>query len=240
MNVDDLLGGGSRWVVINADSMPLIATWGDSAVDHVIADPPYNEATHQGARSDVDKPLGIDFDPLNGFAFVGDLLRVASRWVLTFCAMEDFDGYRSAAGPAWVRSGFWHKPDAMPQLTGDRPGQPGEGVAIMHRKGRKRWHGGGLPAFWSFGIERTERVHPTQKPVALMMRLVEQFTDPGDVILDPFCGSGTTGVACLALGRRFIGIERDERYHALACERLQAAAQGLTRSAMKAGQVALL
>ena len=110
----------------------------------------------------------------------------------------------------------------------------------MHRPGRKRWNGGGSRAFWSFCVEHEDRVHPTQKPLALMLRLVEQFTDPGDVVLDPFCGSGTTGVACLRLGRRFVGVERDERYAALARERLLAESSGLTLRAARAGQVALL
>lgn len=238
----DLLDG-RRWAVLHDDCRKVLAGLGDRSVDHVIMDPPYDEQTHSGARTGDggDRPLGIDFEPLSNLPeLVETVLRIAQRWCLAFCTDTMLGDYKRAAGKRWIRGGIWHKPDAMPQMTGDRPATFGEAVAIMHREGRKRWNGGGLPAFWSFGIERTERVHPTQKPVALMMRLVEQFTDPGDVVLDPFCGSGTTGVACLALGRRFIGIERDERYHALACERLQAAAQGLTRSAMKAGQVALL
>jgi DNA modification methylase len=72
-----------------------------------------------------------------------------------------------------------------------------------------------------------------------MLQLVEQFTDPGETVLDPFCGSGTTGVACLRLGRRFIGIERDERYVALSRERLAAEVQGHSLRAARAGQIPL-
>lgn len=68
--------------------------------------------------------------------------------------------------------------------------------------------------------------HPTEKPVPLMADLVSLYTNPGDLVLDPFMGSGTTGVACLKLGRRFVGIERDPKFFDLACERIeQAAAQ---------------
>lgn len=235
----DLLDG-RRWVVLHDDCRKVLSGLGERSVDHVIMDPPYDDKTHAGARNAGEDFSRIDFAPLDSIDFLGDVLRVGQRWILAFCAFEQTGEYRAAAGKSWVRTGVWYRPDGAPQFTGDRPAQPGDAVAIMHRLGRKRWNGGGHKAFWSVGVEHDERVHPTQKPVALMMRLVEQFTDPGDVVLDPFCGSGTTGVACLALGRRFIGIERDERYHALACERLQAAAQGLTRSAMKAGQVALL
>ncbi len=68
--------------------------------------------------------------------------------------------------------------------------------------------------------------HPTQKPVRLMawcLGLVPQ----AKTVCDPFMGSGTTGVACVRLGRQFIGIEREERYFEIACRRIeQAAAQG--------------
>lgn len=72
-------------------------------------------------------------------------------------------------------------------------------------------------------FSRETRVHPTQKPLALMAALVRDFTDPGDLVCDPFAGSGTTGVACRRMGRRFIGWERDPKYHAIATRRIGAA-----------------
>lgn len=60
------------------------------------------------------------------------------------------------------------------------------------------------------------KVHPTQKPVALMEYLIRTYTNPGDVVLDNCMGSGTTGVAAIQSGRRFIGIERDSDYFAIA------------------------
>ncbi len=62
--------------------------------------------------------------------------------------------------------------------------------------------------------------HPTQKPLVLREKLVRLFTDNGETILDPFAGSGTTGVAALRLGRKFVGYERDPKYHAIAAKRL--------------------
>lgn len=91
-----------------------------------------------------------------------------------------------------------------------------------------------------FEQKANEHVHPTQKPIALMLELVSLFTDPDETILDPFTGSGTTGVACLRLGRKFIGIEKDPTYFALACERLRAEEQGSTLQAARAGQLPLL
>lgn len=69
--------------------------------------------------------------------------------------------------------------------------------------------------------------HPTQKPLSVMYHLVSSLVAPGTYVLDPFMGSGTTGVAAIHLGRKFIGIEKDERYFEIACRRIeQAVAQG--------------
>lgn len=62
--------------------------------------------------------------------------------------------------------------------------------------------------------------HPTQKPVALLEYLVKTYTNPGDIVLDNCMGSGSTGVACLRTGRKFIGIELDEKYFRIAQERI--------------------
>lgn len=69
--------------------------------------------------------------------------------------------------------------------------------------------------------------HPTQKPVALMEYLIRTYTNAGDTVLDNTMGSGTTGVACANTGRRFIGIERDEGYFAIARQRIEAALSAL-------------
>lgn len=66
-----------------------------------------------------------------------------------------------------------------------------------------------------------ERLHPTQKPVALMEYLIKTYTNPGDLVLDNTMGSGSTGEACLRTRRRFIGIEKDEEYFEIAKKRLE-------------------
>jgi len=72
---------------------------------------------------------------------------------------------------------------------------------------------------------RDIRYHPTQKPLGVMRWIVENYTSPGDLIFDPFMGSGTTGVAALQLGRRFIGCEIDPDYFAIAEKRISEAAK---------------
>jgi site-specific DNA-methyltransferase (adenine-specific) len=97
-----------------------------------------------------------------------------------------------------------------------------EAVAICHRPGRKRWNGGGRHAFWS--VPKAGKYgHPTEKPLTLVLSWISDFTDLGECILDPFMGSGTTGVAAVKLGRSFIGIEREPKYFDTACRRIEAA-----------------
>lgn len=66
-----------------------------------------------------------------------------------------------------------------------------------------------------------DRIHPTQKPVALMEYLIKTYTNEGDLVLDNCMGSGTTGVACVSLNRNFIGIELDDKYFWIAKERIE-------------------
>ena len=126
-----------------------------------------------------------------------------------------------AAGVPLVRLGVWIKPNGAPQFTGDRPGTGWEAVAILHREGKKRWNGGGHHAVWHCPIEQGE--HPTQKPLRLVSDWLRAFSDFGETILDPFMGSGTTGVAAVKLGRKFIGIEIEPKYFDIACRRIDEA-----------------
>ena len=74
---------------------------------------------------------------------------------------------------------------------------------------------------WRFAKDvQKSALHPTQKPVALIEELIKTYTNPGDVILDSCMGSGTTGVAAKNLGRRFIGIEKEQKYFEIAKERI--------------------
>ena len=66
-----------------------------------------------------------------------------------------------------------------------------------------------------------EKLHPTQKPVALLECLIKTYTNEGEIVLDNCMGSGSTGVACLNTNRRFIGIEKDEKYFEIACNRIK-------------------
>ena len=258
--IDAVVEGTSPWCVIHGDNSSILPLIPDKSVAHVITDPPYTEHTHVKSRigsslSDLDGVAAasrvVDF----GFAHITEaertavaqqVARLAYRWLLFFTDCEGLADWRRAildAGLQHIRSGTWVKLHSTPQFTGDRPGTGVEMIEIAHPKGRKKWNGGGKPALWThaIAIDRSktgeQRIHTTQKPVSLMLELVEQFTDPGDIVLDPFCGSGTTGVACLRLGRRFIGIEKDAKYATVAQERLAAESQGLNLRDARAGQL---
>jgi site-specific DNA-methyltransferase (adenine-specific) len=68
--------------------------------------------------------------------------------------------------------------------------------------------------------EKTHGKHPTQKPIALLERIIDACTEDDALVLDPFCGSGTTGVAAVSKGRRFVGIDLDDTYLELTKKRL--------------------
>lgn len=207
------------WEMRKGDCMSQLGAMDSSSIDVIITDPPYDKKTHSGMRASGGT-VQLGFDELATMGHVKEMLRVAKRWVIAFCSLEQLGEYQLYAGDSWVRSGFWDRVNGMPQLTGDRPAQPGEGIAIMHAGGgKKQWNGGGRPALWRCPRTNAEH-HPTEKPVALMEMLLRDFTEYGETVLDPFAGSGSTGVAAVRLGRNFIGVEMLDKYHRIATMRL--------------------
>lgn len=272
--IADVLSGQARYAVLEADCSEVLPMLPDGSVDHCLTDPPFSDHVHAVGRMDKAIRAGErDF----GFVALGDELRSAicfhaartvRRWSLLF---TDAEGQRAwqdglvAAGLRHVRVGAWVKPGALPQMSGDRPSAGFEAIEIAHPPGRKRWNGGGKPGVWTHPIERgSERVHPTQKPRSLLLELLEDFTDPDDLVLDPFCGSGSLGQACMRLGRRYIGIDKGcdapgckacgmstagrvavsprhdgKPWAAWAREGIEAELRGMTRAQARAGQIGL-
>lgn len=137
----------------------------------------------------------------------------------------------------------WFKPNASPnqgcrQFTHSTEmliwAAPARYEPLMHtfNYSEQRQENGGKQRrdMWEFPVtpqsEKVHGEHPTQKPLALLDRIVRCASNPGDLVLDPFNGSGTTGVAALALGRRYVGIDLDESYLDLTQRRLERPALG--------------
>lgn len=216
---ETIADGVELWLGDCREVLPLLGK-----VDAVVTDPPYGSVTHAGARSiNSLNATTIDFEAITS----ADLARLckcftglAQRWVIMTCEWRHAASLE-AAGVPLIRLGVWIKPNGAPQFTGDRPGTGWEAVAILHREGKKRWNGGGHHAVWTYPIEQGD--HPTQKPYRLVADWLRSFTDIRETILDPFMGSGTTGVAAVKLGRRFIGIEIEPKYYEIAKRRISEA-----------------
>ena len=213
----------------HADYREVLPSLAPQSVDLVLTDPPYSTATHSGARTGA---RGEDATLIPFASFTFDDLRtalgacgaLARRWVVTFSDWRHVGPLvdETPEHLRFVRFGVWVKPNGAPQFTGDRPAQGWEALTFWHREGVKlRWHGRGRSSVWTVPkVHRNQ--HPTQKPLPLLADLVRLFSDPGDLVLDPFAGSGSTLVAALSEGRQALGVEMDERYCEIAAKRLEA------------------
>lgn len=211
------------------DCLEFMRTLPDGAVDAVVTDPPFGETTHGNAKSNRNKGYGnkaIDFAAID-FAAIENILaecaRICKRWFIAsmeWRQVAELEKRGSIAGWEFVRFGVWVKTNPMPQISADRPANGWEAIAYLHKSDRaKSWNGGGNHGNW-IGPVITNGDHPTGKPVGMVSKWILQFTSPGATVLDPFMGSGTTGVACVRTGRKFIGCEIDQTYYAIAQRRI--------------------
>ena len=220
---------GEGYTLYQGDALALVPLLGP--FDHCITDPPYEQEAHTLRRSRA-MLAGRARRHTPGFAPITApqrqlLGQLRCQWILIFCQAEAIALYQAVLGPKYRRPLLWVKPDSTPQFSGDRPAMGYESiVCAWGQPGRSQWNGGGKRGVYAYAIHDSEaRLHSTQKPLPLMAALIRDFTQPGDLVLDPFMGSGTTGVACLHEQRRFVGIERDPATFALACDRIAAAAR---------------
>ena len=187
-------------------------------VDALITDPPYGVDFVGKKTKHTRAPAGgyIGGDSDIGPVVVADALRLVDRG-LVFCGTRKLFSYPQPYDigcvycPSGAGNGRW-------------------GFSVYHPilyYGQALAHGiRGPSGFESFALSDETR-HPCTKPIQWMNWSVAKCTTPGQTVIDPFMGSGTTGVACANLGRQFIGIEIERKYFDIACERITAAyAQG--------------
>ena len=229
----------------HGDSRELMSLMPDQSVDAVITDPPYSDRTHEMTRSNSGRARehgnrvlsgNFGFDCISEEDLRASLAaagRVTRGWVvanLDYRHAFAFDA-EPPTGLRLLRIGVWVKKNPNPQISGDRPAQGWESIAYMHRTDRRpSWNGGGKAA--NYVMASAQRLdHPTAKPVSMVRDWVRLFTKPGDTVLDPFAGSGTTLRAAVDEGRSAIGCELNERH----CENI---VKRLAQGALDFGGVA--
>lgn len=229
-----------KFKIFNEDSYNFITNFNElynisGGVDHIITDPPYN-ISKDNNFSTMGR-AGIDFGEWDRgefdlFSWIKPYMELVNKngSIIIFCAYQ----YLSYLCDELDKIGvdvkdilIWQKTNPMPRNRDRRYVQDMEFAIWGVKKGAK-WIFNRpqevpyLRSLYSYplcmGKERT--VHPTQKNLALMENIIKVHTNENNIILDPFMGSGTTGVAALKLNRKFIGIERNPEYFDIAKNRL--------------------
>ena len=194
------------------DCLEILPTLG--RVDAVVTDPPYGLS---GAQTDKNKYESFTDTEIEVYKLVTFLLSWGKwdRLVMTpgqnmMFEYPEPDAVGAIYYPAGVGSCSWGFVGWQPIFY------YGKDPFLVDRKGRR------MNSFAS--TEQAEKYdHPCVKPIKLWTKIVARATRPNETVLDPFMGSGTTGVACANLDRKFIGIEIEEKYFDIACKRIEIA-----------------
>ncbi|MDY5821490.1 MAG: site-specific DNA-methyltransferase [Helicobacter sp.] len=223
----------------NVDSYTFIQQMRENKlrVHHIITDPPYNISKPNNFPSMRQRRQGVDFGVWDkGFDLVSWIPQYAeilnkNGSMIIFCSYR----FLSFITQALENSNMlvkdiliWQKSNPMPRNTTRRYVQDLE-FAVWAVKSGAKWvfnKPSDVPYLRSIFTHalvsgREKLGHPTQKSLKLMKDLIQIHTNPNEVVLDPFMGSGSTGAACLELGREFIGIERDKKFFTMAQKRLE-------------------
>jgi len=194
------------------DCMELLEGMGKGAVDAVVTDPPYGIGEAAGknksrGRLAVAKDYGCaqwDDQPVN------DERRIIVLGMAKWCIWFGGNYYPMPPSSCWL---VWDKENGASDFADCELAWTNLKKAV--RMIRFRWNG------MLRANKEPRGDHPTQKPVGVMQWAIKQLPDDARTICDPFMGSGTTGVAAVQLGRRFIGCEIDPKYFQIAVDRIQ-------------------
>lgn len=215
-----------------------IAPHGIGDFHHLICDPPFEQISHDATgsirRADgVIAPAPLAFDGIDDMR--DDLvLRTkmkCSGWMLCFCTTEGVAIWRDSIERHELKYKtpmIWAKPDALPKFNGQGPSHGHECiVSAWCGRGYAKWNGGGRRGLFTHNCNWPGRTpahlggHQTAKPLSLMMELVSLFSNPGETVADFCMGTAPTGEACVRMGRKFIGIEKEEKWFTYACRRIE-------------------
>ena len=227
--------------VYNSDSYRQIESFLQEGlmVDHIITDPPYNISQDNNFSTMKNPRTGVDFGEWDRgkfdlFGWIPQYAKILkpNGSMVIFCSYRYLshiiDALESKESDMVVKDVIvWQKSNPMPRNIDRRYVQDME-FAVWAVKRKAKWVFNKLPDtpynrafFVTPTVAGNERLgHPTQKSEELMRKLVLIHTNLGDLVLDPFMGVGTTGVACVENGRRFVGVELDEEYFRIAEERI--------------------
>lgn len=222
----------------HGDCRKLLKRIKDNSIDLILTDPPYNIAQYSTGnidlpgRSALNNDLGkwdlADIDPKE---FVGDFKRILkpNGNAFIFTSYNLIGKWHEAFDPEFDTFQFfvWHKKNPAPKIYKNGFLNSCELVICLWNKGHK-WNFTTQAEMHNFietsictGKERLKNPkHPAQKPVQLLEHFIKIASNPGDIVLDPFMGVGSTGVAAKTLGRSFIGAEIDDSFYNAAKQRL--------------------
>lgn len=211
--------------LIHGDCLVEMKKIPDKSIDLVLTDPPYGMNYQSSWRTATSKFRKIENDNVLGWvcSFMTECFRVLKddRHTYIFCndyAISLFRDYMKEVGFNTKRTLVWVKNNhTSGDLLGDYANKTE--FIVYAQKGRRLLNGKRDTNVLMFNRVGS-LIHPTQKPVDMNEYLIGKSSLEDEVVLDPFMGSGTTGVACKNLNRRFIGIEKDETYFNLAKERI--------------------
>jgi DNA modification methylase len=203
--------------IIHGDCIPIMRTMPDASVDLVLTDPPYlvNYRTRDGRQHENDKN---DHWLLPAFREIQRVLK-PDCFCVSFYGWPWIDRFMGA----WKQNGL--RPVSHFALVKSYCSREGytrsyHEVAYLLAKGKPARPAHAVSDVLDWGEYTNNTLHPTQKSVSGLLPLIEAFSKPGEIVLDPFAGSGSTAVAARAHHRRFILIEIDERHCKTAHARL--------------------
>ena len=208
--------------LLQGDCLELMKDIPNKSVDLILTDIPYGVVNRDsnGLRN-LDKGKADVFDlPMD--KLLEELYRVSNGQIIIFCGKEQFSEIYSffAKKKGTVRPIIWNKTNPSP-LNGQYVYLSGVELAVWFKpKGRKVFNAFCKNTVFNFS-NGSKKYHPTGKNLDLFTELIEDNSNENELILDPFMGGGTTGIACLNTNRNFIGIELDDKYFEIAKKRIE-------------------